>query len=250
MYVAASTTCFPDLSLDDAIEKLFDLEYTAVEIEIREGGHLDPQLILNNFNEAVGVCQTTRRLDVSSYLVDLSAEGEAYFEQFEACCKLAKATQVVTLVVPSAELGTPFNEEVEKFKRLVEIAAKQGVRVGMKSEHGRLSGDPDTVQVICNHIDGLGIGYDPSHYIYQSSHKESDLDKLVQYAIHIYLRDTSENELQVRVGQGVVDYGKLVNQLGKRNYAQALCVHITPQEGIDHMAEMRKIRLLLESLLL
>jgi hypothetical protein len=57
--------------------------------------------------------------------------------------------------------------------------------------------------------------------------------------------------LQVRIGQGLIEYGKLVTQLAKVNYQRALCVQIVdlPDSGIDHMAEMRKMRLLLESLL-
>ena len=249
MFVAASTSCFPDLPFETVIEKLCDLEFTAVELEIRDGGHIEPSTVVENMNRAVEICNSTRRLDIASYLVDLSTEGEEYFEQFEACCRLAKATRVVTLVVPSAELGTPFNEEVEKLKRLVEIATKQGVRVGMKSEQGRLSGDPDTVQVICDHINSLGLAYDPSHYIYKCDPNLDD-DKIIKYAHHVYLRDTSRDELQVRVGQGTVDYGKLVNILSKMKYNRALCVQIEPKDGIDHAAELRKIRLLLESLLI
>ena len=55
--------------------------------------------------------------------------------------------------------------------------------------------------------------------------------------------------MQVRVGQGEVEYGKLIGQLGKSGYSRGLSVNITESEGIDHMAEMRKMRLLLESLL-
>ena len=41
MFVAASTRCFGDLPLDAALERLVDLEYTAVENLIHEsGGHL------------------------------------------------------------------------------------------------------------------------------------------------------------------------------------------------------------------
>jgi hypothetical protein len=40
-----------------------------------------------------------------------------------------------------------------------------------------------------------------------------------------------------------------LSQLEKVGYNRALCVHMPPLEGHDHRAEMRKIRLLLESLL-
>jgi sugar phosphate isomerase/epimerase len=53
----------------------------------------------------------------------------------------------------------------------------------------------------------------------------------------------------VRVGQGEIDYGKLLAQLDKVGYNRALTVHMSPLEDFDHRAEMRKMRLLLESLL-
>jgi hypothetical protein len=53
----------------------------------------------------------------------------------------------------------------------------------------------------------------------------------------------------VRVGQGEIDYGKLIGQLQKVGYERALSVDMLPIEGFDHRAEMRKMRLLLESLL-
>ena len=63
------------------------------------------------------------------------------------------------------------------------------------------------------------------------------------------LRDTTADDLQVRVGQGEIDYSRLVNQLRRADYRRGLCVNMTHVEGTDHNSEMRKIRLLLESLL-
>jgi hypothetical protein len=51
------------------------------------------------------------------------------------------------------------------------------------------------------------------------------------------------------VGQGEVEYGKLIAQLRKAKYNRALSVDIQEMPDVDHMGEMRKMRLLLESLL-
>lgn len=250
MFVAASTRCFPDLSLPEVFDKLVDLEFTNVEIELSEDNpSLKPSQIAEDFNRAAGQCQSTRRLTVSSYRADIRAEGAEYYRQFEAICKLAKATKVVTLTALSGPLGTPFNEEVERFKELVRIANQQGVRVGMLTTTGSVSQDPDTVCVICDHVKGLALSLDPSHFIYQRNNPP-DIEKLMKYVHQVYLRDTTREHLQVRIGQGVIDYGKLVNSLTRHNYQRALCVDIVPENGTDHEAEIRKLRLLLESLLL
>ncbi len=249
MIVAASTNCFPHLSNAETFEKLVDLQFTSVELVLSESGELKPSEIHASLAEAVVACTQTRRLSVCSYFVDIRAEGDLYYQQFESICKLAKATKVVTLTVPSGPLGTPFNEEVERLKALVKIAQTQGVRVGMLSMTGHISEDPDTVSVICDHVKGLSLSLDPSHYVYQRANPP-DIEKLYKYVQHVYLRDTTSEDLQVRVGQGVIDYGKIVNFLVKHKYQRALCVDIRPQDGVDHMAELRKIRLLLESLLI
>ena len=53
----------------------------------------------------------------------------------------------------------------------------------------------------------------------------------------------------MRVGQGCVEYGKIVAQLERVGYKRALCAHMPPLENVDQVAELRKMRLLLESLL-
>jgi hypothetical protein len=46
-----------------------------------------------------------------------------------------------------------------------------------------------------------------------------------------------------------VEYGRLITQLAMAGYQRALSVHLHPLPDTDQDGEMRKIRLLLESLL-
>jgi sugar phosphate isomerase/epimerase len=248
--ISASTACFPDSTLEEAIDRLVDLEFSNVEIALHERlPQLRPSAVTADLERAIHVCRDTHRLGVTAYEVEIDAPGETYYEQFRACCRLAKATKVVTIVVPSAELGTPFNEEVERLRKLVGIAGLEGVRVGLRSQVGRLSEDPDTVTVLCNNVDGLGLTLDPSHYIYRPEGKPPKYDKLIKYVYHVHLRDTRKDQLQVRIGQGLIEYGKIINQLENVGYNRALSVYVTPMAEVDHSAELRKLRLLLESLL-
>jgi len=248
LLVSATTTCYPLLPLDQVFSKLVDLEYSTVEIAIHESGPFKPSQVLSSFEDAVNTCRDTMRLDIIAFDVIMDATGDEYYRQFDAICRLAKATKVVTLVVRSGELGTPFNEEVERLRKLVDIAVAQGAKVGLLSQTGRLSQDPDTLVVLCDNVNGLGVTLDPSHYIY-GPHAGRSIDKLMKYVYHVHLRDTSRDQLQVRVGQGEVDYGRLIQQLEKVKYNRGLSVDIQAMEGVDHMAELRKMRLLLESLL-
>lgn len=248
MLVAASTDCFTNMSLDEKTSRLAHLEFSCIELAIKEDGDFKPSQVLADPEGAITVCRNTRRLDIVGFDTDIQAEGDAYYDQFDAISKLGKSVKVVQITVPSGELGTPFNEEVEKLRKLVQIAERQGVRVSIKSQIGRLSEDPDTVAVLCDNVKGLGLTLDPSQYIC-GPHGGRSIDKIMKYVFDCRLRDTSRDEMQVRVGQGEVDYGRLIQLLRQQGYDRALTIEMGELPGVDHDAEMRKLRLLLESLL-
>jgi sugar phosphate isomerase/epimerase len=249
VYVAASTGCFPDIPLPDVIEVLSDLEFTAVEIVLDDKGiQMPPARIVEEFDECLRIVRDSHRLDICSYNVRIDAEGPVHYERFSKICDLAKATKVVSLTIPSGEHGTPFNQEVEHLQKLVEISESRGVRIGLKSQMGCLSEDPDTVKNLCDYVPGVGLTLDPSHYLC-SNNRNKNYEKLMKYIYHVHLRDSKKDQLQVRVGQGEIEYGRLITQLETVGYDLALSVDMSPMEGMDMRQELRKLRLLLDSLL-
>ena len=58
-------------------------------------------------------------------------------------------------------------------------------------------------------------------------------------------------ESQVRVDQGQIDYARIVNQLQRFGYNRALTIGIIdrPDNPFDREVELRKLKLLLETLL-
>jgi sugar phosphate isomerase/epimerase len=250
VFVCASTECFPDMPQQDVLDILVDLGFTSIELPIHEqgGGWLKPSEVYADLERSIRICHDTRRLDIAALSLQLTNDREFYYPHFTSCCKLAKAIKVVTLIVPPSELGTPFNEEIERLRKLVEIASLEGVVVGVRTQIGHMTQDPDTAVVLCDNVKGLRLTLDPSHYI-TGPHQGGNIDKVMKYVQHVHLRDSTKSKLQVRVGQGEIDYGRLITQLGKVGYDRALSIHMTPIEGFDHRAEMRKMRLLLDSLL-
>ena len=260
MFVSASVECFPDMPREEILPLLVDLEFTSIELPIHEQGltWVKPSFVLSNPEHALEECRSTNRLAVSALSVDqttdeknteaLVSEGDAYYDQFAACCKMAKALRVVPLIVPAAELGTPFNEEIERLRKLTQIASLEGCLVALRTEVGCMTEDPDTAAVLCDNVKGLGLSLDPSHYT-AGPRQGRDFSKVIPYVYHVRLRDSTKAELHVRVGQGEIDYGRLVSQLENVQYNRALTVHMPPIEGHEHRAELRKMRLLLESLL-
>ena len=250
LLVCASLESFPDGTKEEVLPMLVDLEFSAIEVPLHETGTtwVRPSEVLANPKQALETCLDTKRLTIAALSFDSDMEGENYYEQFAACCKLAKALKVVPLVVAAAELGTPFNAEIERLRELVRIASFEGCLVAMKTQIGCMTEDPDTATVLCDNVKGLGLSLDPTHYI-TGPRQGRDFSKVMPYVFHTHLRDSTKTEMQVRVGQGEVDYGKLVGQLENENYKRALSVLVPPVEGLEHRAELRKMRLLLESLL-
>ena len=236
------------MEFEEALEVLTDLEFAAVEIAVHQSGSVKPSDILQDHDRAVQILRHTHRLDISSYSLELGSTGEQYYDDFKEFCRIAKTTKVVNVTVPSGEHGTPFNEEVEHLQRLVTVGETEGIRVAVRSQLGCLSEDPDTLMVLCNNVDGLGITLDPSVYICGSANGKN-LDKILKFVCNVHLRDSRPDAFQVSVGQGEVDYGKLVTQLDRDKYDRGLVVHMTPTDDMDHRVEMRKLRRLLETLI-
>ena len=83
MFVAASTECFPDLSPQEALEVIADLQFTAVELPIHESGRgLKPSEVHSDLERSVRFCRDTHRLDI--------AAGSVRREQHTHVCILSQ----------------------------------------------------------------------------------------------------------------------------------------------------------------
>ena len=193
MFVAATSRCFPDLPLDAALQQLVDLEYSYVELMIHEtDGHMKPSDVLADLGAGRDALPPDAPPDAWRLQRRYrDARRRLYYHQFAACCKLAKAIKVVTITVRSSELGTPFNAEIERLRTMVALASHESVRVGLLTEVGRMTQDPDTAVVFCDNVKGLGITLDPSHYVF-GPHAGANYEQLMKHVYHVRLRDTTK----------------------------------------------------------
>ena len=244
MHVAASTRCFADQSFEQACVSLWDLEFKHIEVSIGgEGGHLSLADIAGDAEKFAGRYRDATRATADSFgLLDGPTA-----EQMEEICKTAKLMQVAHITVPSSEQGTPFNEEIDRLRRLVEIALVEGIRVSIATDPGKMTQDPHTAVELCQQVRGLGLTYDPSHYIV--SGQAANVDQIAALVYHVRLRDTSTEAMQVPLGLGENDFFKLIGELEGQSYDQGLTIDLLPGqfEGEARMLEMRKMRRLLET---
>lgn len=249
MFVAVSTRCYPHLTTQDALKKLSDLEYSASEIVIgNKDSDLKPEWLKQNIELCARICLCSRAIRPTAFFFDIPFDDPAYLPKFQLCCRLARIVKVVNIAVRSAPLGTPFNEEVERLRKLTTIAMQDGLVIGLITERDAISESCDSVISLCRNVPYLAVTLDPSCFIY-GYEKIVEFDSILDKVCHIRLRDTTSKQFQVQIGQGVLEYNRLVVGLSKVNYQGAFCADIPPLPNLDQEVELRKMRLLLESLL-
>ncbi|HID22560.1 MAG TPA: sugar phosphate isomerase/epimerase [Planctomycetaceae bacterium] len=247
MFVAASTRCFADHDVVDACRLIADLEYDKVEFWLDESSeHLkpstlvgQPETFITHFHDAV------RLTPVAIHL-----EHDVDLETFTSLVRFCKRLRITQFTVPASPLGTPFNAEIDRLRDFLRTAGQEGIRVSIKTKTGDLTEDIHTAVELCQAVKGLGLTLDPSYYIC-GSHRNAPLEIAYPYVYHVHLRDTSEDAIQVPTGLGEVDYTRLIGQLRRHDYHRILSVDLFPDQlaGTDRALEMRKLRMLLETLL-
>jgi sugar phosphate isomerase/epimerase len=165
--------------------------------------------------------------------------------------RLARVSTTPIVTIAAAPAGSDFDTEVARLKDWVRIAACDGIILTVETHAAAVTGDPLGAIELCRRVPGLGITLDPSHY-HVGPHGVQDYDALYPYVRHVRLRDSGKtlDQFQVRVGQGEIEYGRIISQLERCHYDRALSVDIRNiADGPDPVEpEVRKLKYLLESL--
>ncbi len=256
MYVACSTLCFSKEPLELALRRMADLEFHKVDLEVVESGtHLKPSEITDNLELALQRLRQGPSLSPTAIGLDfgdIDPLGPVYRKRFEAACRMAKTTAVAVLTIAAGPINSPFDAEVKRLTELSSHALRQGLVVAVETNAETLTADPATAVALCKAVIGLGLTLDPSHYIH-GPHSSHNFEEVYPYVQNVHLRDTGKKpgEFQVRVGQGEIEYGRVVSSLERVGYNRALTVSILDRldNPFEVEVEVRKLKLLLESLL-
>ena len=153
--------------------------------------------------------------------------------------------------MPAAASNTSLEQEVVRLKQLVALAEPYGLVLTVETRIGTFTELPNSAVKLCERVPGLGLTLDPSHYICGPNQNRS-YDQVYPYVRHVHLRDTglSPDKMQVRVGQGEIEYSRIITQLEKHRYNRVLTVEIVdkPENPFPMETEVRKLKFLLESL--
>jgi sugar phosphate isomerase/epimerase len=254
VYVACSTLCFARYPLERALRTIGELEFSKLDVALHEHGpHLRPSEVLADIGLAAQKIRIGPSLTPAAFSVEIEApDPEEYRSQLRALCRLARMSTVSLITIPAASSGSGMDDEAKRLQTLVQTAECEGIVLCLATRTGTLTEHPAAAVELCERVPGLGITLDPSHYI-TGPHQGGSYDELYPYVRHVQLRDTGRGpgQFQVRVGQGEIEYGRIVAQLQRFGYDRLLTVAINDIADAPFAmdAEVRKLKYLLESLI-
>jgi sugar phosphate isomerase/epimerase len=253
VFVACSTACFGRYPLDQALRTIGELNFHKLDVALSEAGpHLRPSELAADINHAAQRIRLSPSLAPAAFTIEIAApDGAEYQRQLRAVCHLARLCNVAVVTIPAAAAGTAITEESERLRDLCRIADQEGIILSAGTRIGTLTEEPDAAVALCRTVPGLGLTLDPSHFIAGPNQGKS-FDHVYPFVQHVQLRDTGRGvgQFQVRVGQGEVEYGRIIGQLARHHYNRILTVAINdqPEAPYDMEQEVRKLKYLLESL--
>lgn len=254
MKVACSTLCFSRLPLDRALKTMEELEFTKVDAAITpRGPHMTPADVAADPNRCARLLRYTSTVTPAALNLEFepNLDHATFLQQFESICKLARHLSIATLTIPAAPTGTHFDTEVARLRELVALSEGYGLVLTVETRIGTLTELPATAVKLCEQVPGLGLTLDVSHYVCGPNQNKS-FDQVYPYVKHVHLRDTGRtpDKMQVRVGQGEIEYSRIITQLEKHHYDRVLTVEIvdTHDNPFPMETEVRKLKFLLESL--
>jgi sugar phosphate isomerase/epimerase len=253
MFVACSTLCFARLPLDSALRLMAELGFGKVDVAIVENGsHLKPSEVVKDISEAALRIRIGPSLTPSAFSVEFDVENDdQYLQQLKAICKLARLTTVPLISIPAASNGIGIDAEVARLRPLAKLVESEGLILTVPTRIGTLTEFPSVARELCERVPALGLTLDPSHFI-NGPHQGGSYDEVFPYVRHVQLRDSRKapGKFQVRVGQGEIEYGRIISQLHRCRYDRLLSValHDVAEAPFAMENEVRKLKYLLESL--
>jgi sugar phosphate isomerase/epimerase len=252
VYVACSTLSYCSLPLEDALRTIRELRFAKADLAVHaDGPHLTPAEVAADPARAA---QRLKAANISLAAIHLDTGSATPAEarlQLRAVARLARVSTTPLLTIPAAPAGADFAAEAERLKEWTRLAAADGVILSVETHRETITADPLGAAELCRRVPGLFLTLDPSHYQI-GQHGKVGYDALFLFVRHVRLRDTgtTPDQFQVRVGQGELEYGRLIAQLEQVRYDRALTVDIRdlPDSPFPIEPEVRKLKYLLESL--
>jgi sugar phosphate isomerase/epimerase len=252
VYVACSTLSFTKLSLEDTLRTIREMRFAKGDLAVHAAGpHLTPAEVAADPARAAQRLKAGNLPLAAIHLDTGGADPAEARNQLRAVARLARVSTTPLLTIPAAPAGSDFDAEVARLTEWVKVTATEGVILTVETNGATVTADPLGAAELCGRVPGLFLTLDPSHY-QVGTHGPVNHDALYPLVRHVRLRDTGNtpDQFQVRVGQGEIEYGRVVSQLERFRYDRCLTVDVrdVADSPFPIEPEVRKLKYLLESL--
>jgi sugar phosphate isomerase/epimerase len=147
-----------------------------------------------------------------------------YQAEFQALLGLSRLVDCPNITIqpgnprPDTELGRSLELVAARLSELAGMCGDSGVTLGVEAHQGSILEDPkEALHTIRQVWPAAGLTYDPSHFIMQGI-PLSETEPLLDYSVHVHVRNASPGNMQETMLEGVVDFPWLIWALEKNGY--------------------------------
>jgi sugar phosphate isomerase/epimerase len=242
MYLSCSTCVEADRPLPEALERIAELGFHFADlIVIERMEHIEPSQLAEKPEDMIrdiGRAVSRAGLEISSLNCGLSArfsdqpDARAQIErEWLAILGLAEEVGCSLLTI---QLGGYDDRvgRVEAFDRglaglrwLRELTGEREARLSFEPHSGSPAEKPADALYLANRLwPDVGITYDPSHFEMQPDVVLNNTGPLLNYTLHVHVRNAALERMQAPMDEGTVDFAWLVSALKKQDYTGALAI--------------------------
>jgi len=244
MYLCCSTLVFDRETvpgpLPESLKKIRELGFRSIDLAAIEGWrNVNPSFLVRDGGKWAGEFSkmaATLGLTTSSincaFSAPLNNPDPAAFElcrrEFLAVLELAKALRCPNLTMqPGIPLSghTPATLFDALRDHLLEFSTlAPGMTIGVEAHQGSFLENPaDALRLARAVWPHAGITYDPSHFVMQDI-PFAVTEPLLDFAVHVHVRDAALGQMQAAMGKGNVDIPELISALKTKGYRGAVSI--------------------------
>lgn len=247
MKIGIGTYAMPEVPIWDAIPRIAEIGYEAVEICAAERWPTAPHKLtpdersrLRDFIAASGL-ELTGMLLFVNLMAPAGDELGRQLAVFRDACALARdlsPSAPPSLASPIGSSALRWDEALllvlERVALFGETAAEEGCRFALEPHvHGLLDRPERVLQIMERlHSPALGINFDISHFAVAGYPRAETIRVLAPYALHTHVKDGRMVEGEVRFllpGEGDFNYAAYFREMAVAGYDGAVTAEVSAQ---------------------
>jgi len=256
--LAFSTNAYLKFSFAEAVRRLANIGYAAVEI-MADVPHAWPAYLLPEQKQAIRDALAQNNLAISNinsfmmhavsdprqlYWYPSWIEPDPNYRQVrilhtKRALTLAKelgapciTTEPGGPVEPGSSWSAALKLFVEMIKPVAEHAEKEGVLLLVEPEPGLLIETADQFEEFMKHIDSpaIGLNFDIGHHYCVKDDPGPTIERLAKFIRHVHLEDIAATRVHHHLvpGEGAIDFGSALKAIQKIGYGGWITIELYP----------------------